>query len=509
MEGAWDLEPGGAPGVVVAVVDTGVAYENHVDYAPIGASGKLRVVATFAQAPDLEYTSFVSGYDFVNNDEHANDDEGHGTHVTGTIAQSTDNSIGVAGIAYNTSIMPVKVLDQSGSGTYFNIAEGIYFAAEQGARVINLSLGGSSPSDTLEQSLATAHNSGVTIVCASGNNGSPVTVSYPAAYDDYCIAVGATRYDEEIAPYSNRGAALDLTAPGGDMTVDQNGDGYGDGVLQQSHDGIDYTNFGYWVYQGTSMAAPHVTGVAALLISHGVAEDPDSVREALQATAEDHGAAGWDPDYGWGIVDAAAALAYAPGGNGQPVADAGGTYSGPEDQVVTFDGSGSFDDDNDPLTYNWDFGDESLGSGGMVSHAYSASGSYTVTLIVSDGELSGQDTAGIQVMDISEQVMHVTTIDMTLKSAGINTSSLAVITIVDSDGFPLQGVTVSGQWSDATSDSDSGVTDINGQVSLLSNNVKRASSGTTFTLTVTGVELAGWIYDDELNEESSNSISVP
>ncbi len=283
MEEAWELlgEPGtpGA-GVVVAVIDTGVAYEDYGRY-------KL--------APDLANTSFEPGYDFVNNDSHPNDDNSHGTHVAGTVAQSTNNSLGVAGVAFNTSIMPVKVLDRNGSGTYDNVANGIYFAADNGANIINMSLGGASWSTTLEDAVAYAYENGVTIVCASGNDGSATTVSYPAAYDAYCIAVGATRYDEAVAYYSNGGPSLDLTAPGGDITVDQNDDGYADGVLQQTF-GDNPTDWGYWFYQGTSMAAPHVSGVAALLIANAVAITPDEVREALQSTAEDKGAAGWDAE---------------------------------------------------------------------------------------------------------------------------------------------------------------------------------------------------------------------
>jgi serine protease len=232
-EKAWGIEAGNNS-VVVAVLDTGVAYE---DYQ-----------AKYYLAPDLAGTSFVPGYDcydFVNNDEHPNDDNGHGTHVTGTIAQSTDNWIGAAGVAFNCSIMPVKVLDNSGTGTYADIAEGITFAADHGAQVINLSLGGASDSAILKDAVAYAYGKGVTIVCASGNDGSPDTIDYPAAYDEYCIAVGATRYDETIAYYSNGGPSLDLVAPGGDLNVDQNNDGYGDGVLQQTF-GNTTDDWSYW-----------------------------------------------------------------------------------------------------------------------------------------------------------------------------------------------------------------------------------------------------------------------
>jgi serine protease len=596
VEPAWDIETGN-PDVIVAVIDTGVAYENYEEAIPIGRSGKYRYI-TYQQAPDLAGTNFVDGYDFVNADEHPNDDEGHGTHVTGTIAQNTNNNSGVAGVAFDTSIMPIKVLDSSGSGTYADIADGIYYAANNGANIINMSLGGASGSTTLEDAVANAYGKGVTIVCASGNDGSATTVSYPAAYDAYCIAVGATRYDEAIAYYSNGGPSLDLTAPGGDIYVDQNGDGYGDGVLQQTF-GNNPTDWGYWFYQGTSMAAPHVSGVAALLIANAVATTPDEVRETLQSTAEDKGADGWDTGYGWGIVDAYAALTYTQGPNNPPVADSGVPYTGTEDTAITFDGSGSSDLDGDPLTYAWDFGDGSNGSGvkpahvytaggeykvtlvvndgkadsepssttatieevndppvadagpdqsalvgenvtfdgsdsydpdsdgsiisydwdfgdettggggGITTHAYSAAGTYTVTLTVTDnGGLTDTDTA---IVPVTEQgvlvLMHVVSIEMSTKKAGPNVNAIAIVTVVDADGFSVAGATVSGHWSGLTDDIASGLTDETGSVSLKSNKVR--NTGGTFTFTVDDITKDGWSYDSEANDETSDSIIVP
>jgi len=303
IEPAWDITTGD-PNVIVAVVDTGVAYENY--------GGR------FGQAPDLANTNFVAGYNFVKNNEHANDDDGHGTHVAGTIAQSTNNGIGGAGVAFNCSIMPVKVLAKRGrvsSGSHADIASGIYFAADNGADVINMSLGGPSGSNTLRDAVAYAYGKGVTIICAAGNDGAGAPASYPAAYDEYCIAVGATRYDQASAYYSTTGSYVDITAPGGQIYIegttqilDQNGDSYGDGILQQTF-GRNPKDWGYWFYQGTSMAAPHVSGVAALLISTGVT-GPDAIREALEDTAEDLGTPGRDVEYGWGLVDAYAALNY-------------------------------------------------------------------------------------------------------------------------------------------------------------------------------------------------------
>lgn len=295
MEKAWDVSQG--EGVVVAVVDTGIAYENY------GAKFKI--------APDLAGTAFVPGYDFVSEDTHPNDENGHGTHVAGTIAQTTNNSLGVAGIAFKAKLMPIRVLNKYGSGNTSDVADGIRWAADNGAKVINLSLGSSSSSTTLKNALAYAYGKGVVIVAAAGNDGKNM-ISYPAAYDNYVIAVGATRHDKARVSYSNYGTSLDLVAPGGDLNVDQNGDGYGDGILQQTIKQKGRTSdpktFAYYFFQGTSMATPHAAGVAALLISQGTYATPSAVQSRLETTADDLGTAGKDIYYGWGLVDADEAL---------------------------------------------------------------------------------------------------------------------------------------------------------------------------------------------------------
>ncbi|OYT63439.1 alkaline serine protease [Methanosarcinales archaeon ex4572_44] len=289
MEPAWEISTGSS--AVVAVIDTGVAYEDYDIYC---------------QASDLAGTTFVQGYDYVNSDSHPNDDHRHGTHVAGTIAQTTNNLEGVAGVAFDCSIMPVKVLNATGYGTTAMIANAIYYATDNGADIISMSLGAPA-SSTMEDAVMYAYNHGVTVIAAAGNEylkgNAPC---YPAAYDDYVIAVGATRYDKTRSYYSNTGSYLDLVAPGGDTTVDQNSDGYDDGVLQQTFSG-DPCTFDYWFLQGTSMATPHVSGVAALLIADGVT-GPDNIRNALESTAHDLGDPGWDEEYGWGLVDAEAAL---------------------------------------------------------------------------------------------------------------------------------------------------------------------------------------------------------
>jgi len=195
MPEAWKLADGN--GVIVAVLDTGVGYEDYKQ---------------FTLLPDLKGITFVKPYDFVANTKHANDDHGHGSHVTGTIAQVTNNGIGVAGVARNVKIMPLKVLSASGSGSVAGIADAIRYAADNGASVINMSLGGAFPSNVLKKAVKYAYDKGVVVVCAAGNE-SRGRVGYPAAYPG-AIAVSATRGDEAVTFYSNYGKDIDIAAPG-------------------------------------------------------------------------------------------------------------------------------------------------------------------------------------------------------------------------------------------------------------------------------------------------------
>ncbi len=279
MPQAWDMSTG--QDIIVAVVDTGIAFG----------------------APDLANTKHLPGYDFTANDADPTDDQGHGPHVAGTIAQSTNNGVGVAGVAFNARLLPVKVLGADGTGSYENIIKGIVYAVDQGAKVINLSLAGTAGSASLRDAVKYAYDHGVLVVAAAGNSGQN-QVAYPAAYDDYVLAVAATRYDNQRTNYSNYGPEIDLAAPGGDVGVDQNGDGYADGVLQQTikSDGT----YGYMFYEGTSMASPHVAGVAALLFAQKPAASPAQVEAVLGQTALKN--LGSTNEYGAGLIQAAAAL---------------------------------------------------------------------------------------------------------------------------------------------------------------------------------------------------------
>ncbi|HWS32323.1 MAG TPA: S8 family serine peptidase [Actinoplanes sp.] len=265
---AWTKATGA--GVVVAVVDTGVD-ANH---------------------PDLR-GNVLSGYDAVTNRAGTSrDGNGHGTHVAGTIAALTGNDVGVSAVAPDARILPVKVLSDSGSGSMADAAEGIVWAADNGAQIINMSLGGTTKVAAVSNAIAYARGKGVTVVAAAGNEraqGSPV--SYPGA-DAGVIAVAATDSTDKVAAYSNAGSHVDVAAPGSAIWS-----------TYPTALGKSYAQL-----SGTSMAAPHVAAAAALLKSLQPRLTPDQIESALKTSAVDLGPKGFDEDYGYGRIDAVAAL---------------------------------------------------------------------------------------------------------------------------------------------------------------------------------------------------------
>lgn len=263
-------------GVIVAVIDTGVATGGQD--APVNV---------------------LTGYDFVNNDNDATDDQGHGTHVAGTISQATNNGVGIMGIVPNASILPVKVLDADGSGFNTDTIAGINYAVQQGADVINLSLGSSSPSAAEESAIDAAVNAGVAVIGASGNDGDKTGngTYYPGSYIN-AIGVSATDMQGNVTGYSNTGSAVDLSAPGGDLSVDADSDGFPDGILQETIDGAG--GYNYYFYEGTSMATPHVAGAFASLMASGASNSEAELY--LINSAQDYGATGKDPNYGEGEI---------------------------------------------------------------------------------------------------------------------------------------------------------------------------------------------------------------
>ena len=299
------LSPGAAP-PIVAVLDSGVAYEDYLDLS-----------GAYARAPVFDATQFATGWDFVNDDAHPDDDNGHGTAMASIIAgQGSFSSAAIpyVGAASGAIILPIKVLDSSNRGTEFWLAEGIRYAIAAGAQVINLSLDFArnyAPGATMTEAIARARASDVVIVAASGNTGGRM-VLHPAAFPDV-ISVGAFTLDAmkgyAVTYYSTTGEALDLVGPGGDPGQDVNQDGLFDGALGQSFPPGSPTDISWWLFAGTSPATAHVSAAAAALIGAGVA--PDAVRPLLQATAAAIGKKGWDRQTGSGRVQADEALAQA------------------------------------------------------------------------------------------------------------------------------------------------------------------------------------------------------
>ncbi|OFW57630.1 MAG: hypothetical protein A2W01_03765 [Candidatus Solincola sediminis] len=300
MPQAWDTASGGNPSVEIAVLDSGAAYRDN---------------GSFTKAPDFVGTIFVTGHDFIENDDYPDDDYGHGTHMAAIIASTFGNVFRGAGMAYGCSIMPVKVLGSNGVGSASQLASGITWAADNGAKIISMSVASPRHSEAVGQAVAYAASKGVLCIAAAGNEGSdagyPGGMDCPADEGDAVLAVGATDYRNERAHYSNYGSGLDLVAPGGDMTRDDNHDGYGDGICQESYIQSGNSQAGYtlaWA-DGTSMAAPQVAAVAGLILSLNPALTPAQTSQIITSTCSDIGSAGWDGYYGAGLLNAAAAVA--------------------------------------------------------------------------------------------------------------------------------------------------------------------------------------------------------
>jgi len=269
MPGAWTTSTGSSS-VVVAILDTG----------------------TTVTHPDLSGINFVYPFNVIQLTSDAIDDNvpGHGTHVTGTIAAQANNALGIAGMAPGLSIMPIKVLNGSGDGTLDSILEAIDYARTHGANVISMSLGGQmQPSDVAaaQPTIDAAYAAGITVVAAAGNDGNGI-VEYPCAFV-HVICVGATDNSDNHANFSNTNAYVDVSAPGVDIASTIRGSGYG-------------------ALSGTSMATPHVAALAGLILSAHPGETPDQVEATIRSTAVDLGPAGWDVQFGYGRIDAAAAV---------------------------------------------------------------------------------------------------------------------------------------------------------------------------------------------------------
>ena len=343
MERAWDIQPGASSDIIVAVLDSGMAYRtlsvaydtfpfqlNGRDYPSLG-----RIVIPFAAAPELGESGssrFVAPRDFVWNDSVPVDLDGHGTHVAGTIGQVTNNGNGVAGMAYNVRLMPVKVitgmwddiLRSPFEGTDDVLARGIRYAADNGAKVINMSVGRTEggPATLIADALRYAVNRGVFVAVASGNTrdagNQPNRLAQLAPQIDGVVSVGAVGRTLDLAYYSSTGSFVEISAPGGDLRAG----GSPGGILQQTLD-LDLLetfdrppsqfgppradSFAYYYFQGTSMATPHVSALAALLMQQGITS-PAAIEAAMKQFATDKGTPGRDDLFGHGLINPRATL---------------------------------------------------------------------------------------------------------------------------------------------------------------------------------------------------------
>jgi serine protease len=365
LEKAWDIQPQAGSTITVAVLDTGMAYQNATLTATVPAfrdeNGQLypalgRITIPYSSATQLVSSPsnrIVAPRDFVNETDTPLDFDGHGTHVSGTIGQLTNDGIGTAGVAFNVKLMPVKVLasvwdllfagmtDISNTGgSDDDVARGIRYAADNGAKIINMSLGSSGPANcaangnqpdcapVIESAMRYAVGKGCFITVAGGNEFEDTVPPYGknptsviaeiASRISGVVSVAAVDRSKARAYYSSTGGYIELAAPGGS----DRGFANSGSVRQQTFD-FNFTDtflrdpahyeaprfdmFGYIGYVGTSMAAPHVAGVAAMLMQQGIT-DPAAIEDILEKTAVDLGKTGRDDEFGFGLVDARAAL---------------------------------------------------------------------------------------------------------------------------------------------------------------------------------------------------------
>jgi len=271
---AWE-ETQGDPEVVVAVVDTGVDLLH----------------------PDLMNKFAGSGRDFINDDFDASDDNGHGTFIAGIIGAETDNNLGIAGAAWNCRLLPIKVLDGNAEGAYSTIAQGIIWAVDNGADVINLSLGYTEDSLALSDAVEYAYEQGAVLCAGAGNTGS--AVEYPAAYDDFCLAAAATDYNDARPAWSNYGPEVDVAAPGVSIFS----------TYPRGHFGPGSLDYGF--ADGTSAAAAHVSALAALIISVKPFLTPAEIMDIIRFSCDDINVSsipGWDEFLGYGRLNMEKAL---------------------------------------------------------------------------------------------------------------------------------------------------------------------------------------------------------
>ncbi len=344
-----------------------------------GAGRKVCVIDTGIDAghPDLA-PNFVEGVSTVGDgSSDPADTHGHGTHVAGTIAAALNGS-DVVGVAHEASLYVAAVFGSGGTATDEDILEGLDWCLSKGAHIFSMSYGGGFSTPVEEAAYRAAHDAGVLLIAASGNDGPSVPIGFPARYD-FVVAVGATDTNDNIASFSQRGPQLDVVAPGVSVLSDRRGGGT-------------------TTMSGTSMATPHVSGVAATLWAANPARTHVEIEQMLKATATDLGSSGFDNVYGHGRVDLAAALDYAETGNLPPKAAFTPTVTMTNPLQVLFTDKSTDPNGDAIVARRWDFGDGNSSTEARPRHTYASAGEYSATLEVRDaGGASSQKTQLVRV----------------------------------------------------------------------------------------------------------------
>jgi thermitase len=471
---AWNTQTGDSR-IVIAILDTGIK-KTHPDLA-----GKVINEINFSDS---------------GTSDNADDVYGHGTHVAGIAAAVTNNGIGVAGVGYKCSLMNVKVINDIGKGYYDWIANGMIYAAKNGAKVINMSLGGP-PSKTIEDAVNYAWDYGVVVVASAGNNNN-TEIQYPA-YCGNCIAVAATDDNDARASFSTYGDWVDVAAPGDTI--------YSTIIPRVSKKTTTY--YGYM--SGTSMSAPHVAGLAGLIWSTGLYTTNNQVRCQILGTADR--IAGTGTYWVWGRINAQRAITETVNINDVAVigvsAPNTATKGTPVDVYVTVQNQGTYDESSVTVSLT-DATSPPVnlapGATTVIHFSWSSSivGDHTLTASISaskdDDMADNSQEFTIAVVD-SGNVMHVDNVDMSWKVRNVGKNiyvhAEAKVTVCDSSNppVPVDNATVNGHWVIATTNTSTGTTD-KGVAILLSDEVRNPASGTTtFRFVVDDVAKEGWVYD--------------
>ncbi len=488
-------------GVKVAVLDSGVNF-NHFD---------LR--------DNFDFSANELGYDFVMDDFFPEDVYGHGTHVAGTLAAAS-NGFGVVGVAPNAQIVALRVLDDNGEGTASRIIEALQWIQnyndahpDSPIRITNNSYGTGSNSSQLEAAFDVLASSGVLHIGSAGNDGSAAgngnNVSYPARYESV-VAVAAIDKNNQRASFSSTGSDVEIAAPGVSILSTWKDSTNFAGPQPFSFAG--YAGEYFIEASGTSMASPHVAGVAALLMASDPSYTAEEVRNKMNETALDLGAAGKDNLYGYGLVDASSALGIVPVTNNPPVAYDQAVDTTQNTSVdITLDAT---DPDGDPLTYTIAAGPANGTVGGTapnITYTPNAefTGADTFTYEVKDS--AGSTASATVTINVAPTVVPTRTVDLvvqmsasTRKISKINyVWATAKVNVMES-GAPVADATVTGHWEDAPTGLNSGTTGKSGTVSFTSEKLIQSTEQRTFTFVVDSVVIGD--INCKLSGQTTNSI---